>query len=88
MNKGPLHDVLLSAGANKKSIADAVEAIRGGQSVNDANAEDQRMALEKYTVDLTERLPSRASSTRLLGVTKKFAGRSRYCSVAPRIIQC
>jgi len=53
-NKGPLHDVLLSAGANKKSIADAVEAIRGGQSVNDANAEDQRMALEKYTVDLTE----------------------------------
>ena len=53
-DKGPLHDVLLSAGANKKSIADAVEAIRGGQSVNDANAEDQRMALEKYTVDLTE----------------------------------
>ncbi|MGB5327218.1 MAG: ATP-dependent chaperone ClpB [Gammaproteobacteria bacterium] len=54
-DKGPLHDVLLSAGANKKSIAAAVEAIRGGQSVNDANAEDQRMALEKYTVDLTER---------------------------------
>ena len=53
-DKGPLHDILLSAGANKKSIAAAVEAIRGGQSVNDANAEDQRMALEKYTVDLTE----------------------------------
>jgi ATP-dependent Clp protease ATP-binding subunit ClpB len=53
--KGPLNDVLLSAGANKKSIAAAVESIRGGQSVNDANAEDQRMALEKYTVDLTER---------------------------------
>jgi ATP-dependent Clp protease ATP-binding subunit ClpB len=54
-DKGPMNDVLLSAGANKKSIAAAVEAIRGGQSVNDANAEDQRMALEKYTVDLTER---------------------------------
>ena len=54
-DKGPLHDVLLSAGANKKSINAAVEAIRGGQSVNDANAEDQRMALEKYTIDLTER---------------------------------
>jgi ATP-dependent Clp protease ATP-binding subunit ClpB len=54
-DKGPLSDALLSAGANKKSIAAAVEAIRGGQSVNDANAEDQRMALEKYTVDLTER---------------------------------
>jgi len=54
-DKGPLQDILLSAGANKKSIAAAVEAIRGGQTVNDANAEDQRMALEKYTVDLTER---------------------------------
>ena len=53
-DKGPLHDVLSSAGANKKSIAAAVESIRGGQAVNDANAEDQRMALEKYTVDLTE----------------------------------
>jgi ATP-dependent Clp protease ATP-binding subunit ClpB len=53
--KGPLSDALLAAGASKKSIAAAVEAIRGGQSVNDANAEDQRMALEKYTVDLTER---------------------------------
>jgi len=53
--KGPLNDVLLAAGANKKSIAAAVEEIRGGQPVNDANAEDQRMALEKYTIDLTER---------------------------------
>ncbi|MDH5353235.1 MAG: ATP-dependent chaperone ClpB [Gammaproteobacteria bacterium] len=53
--KGPLADVLLSSGAKKQSITEAVEAIRGGQSVDDANAEDQRMALEKYTIDLTER---------------------------------
>ena len=53
--KGPLADVLLSSGAKKQSIIEAVEAIRGGQSVDDANAEDQRMALEKYTIDLTER---------------------------------
>jgi len=53
--KGPLADVLKSSGANKDSISKAVEAIRGGQSVDNANAEDQRMALEKYTVDLTER---------------------------------
>ena len=53
--KGPLNDILLAAGANKKALTDAVDAIRGGQAVNDANAEDQRMALEKYTVDLTER---------------------------------
>ena len=53
--KGPLTDVLLSAGASKQSIAAAVDAIRGGQAVDSANAEDQRMALEKYTIDLTER---------------------------------
>ncbi len=54
-DKGPLADVLMSSGANKKRIAVAVETIRGGQSVDNANAEDQRMALEKYTIDLTER---------------------------------
>jgi ATP-dependent Clp protease ATP-binding subunit ClpB len=53
--KGPLGDILLSAGANKQAIAAAVDGIRGGQAVDSANAEDQRMALEKYTVDLTER---------------------------------
>ena len=53
--KGPLSDVLLSSGAKKVSITKAVDAIRGGQSVDNANAEDQRMSLEKYTLDLTER---------------------------------
>jgi ATP-dependent Clp protease ATP-binding subunit ClpB len=53
--KGPLSDVLLSSGAKKATIIKAVDAIRGGQSVDNANAEDQRMSLEKYTVDLTER---------------------------------
>ncbi|TDJ27256.1 MAG: AAA family ATPase, partial [Gammaproteobacteria bacterium] len=52
--KGVLADVLKSSGANKKTIDKAVDAIRGGQSVDNANAEDQRMALEKYTIDLTE----------------------------------
>ena len=52
--KGVLADVLKSSGANKKSIENAVDAIRGGQQVDNANAEDQRMALEKYTIDLTE----------------------------------
>ncbi len=53
--KGPLADVLVSSGAGKKAIEDAVETIRGGQSVDSATAEDHRMALEKYTIDLTER---------------------------------
>ena len=53
--KGSLADVLISSGASKQAIEAAVEAIRGGQSVDSASAEDQRMALEKYTIDLTER---------------------------------
>jgi ATP-dependent Clp protease ATP-binding subunit ClpB len=53
--KGPLTDAMTSAGASKQLIATAIDAIRGGQSVDNAGAEDQRMALEKYTVDLTER---------------------------------
>ncbi len=53
--KGPLADVLMSSGASKKAIEAAVETIRGGQSVDSATAEDHRMALEKYTIDLTER---------------------------------
>ncbi len=54
-DKGQLADVLKSSGASKQAIAAAVDGIRGGQSVDSANAEDQRMALEKYTIDLTER---------------------------------
>jgi ATP-dependent Clp protease ATP-binding subunit ClpB len=53
--KGPVSDILKAAGATKQAAEQAVEAIRGGQSVDNANAEDTRMALEKYTIDLTER---------------------------------
>ncbi|MCP4429477.1 MAG: AAA family ATPase, partial [Gammaproteobacteria bacterium] len=52
--KGPLAEVLMASGVDKKKIAEAVEVIRGGQTVDNANAEEQRMALEKYTIDLTE----------------------------------
>ncbi|MCP4077642.1 MAG: ATP-dependent chaperone ClpB [Gammaproteobacteria bacterium] len=53
-DKGVLGDVLKSSGADKKSLEKTIDDIRGGQVVMDANAEDQRQALEKYTVDLTE----------------------------------
>src|SRR6185503_6319045 len=47
--------VLRNAGAVKGAIEKAVEEIRGGQKIDDPNAEESRQALEKYTVDLTER---------------------------------
>lgn len=47
--------MLRSVGANREKLLAAIEAIRGGQKVDDPNAEENRQALEKYTIDLTER---------------------------------
>ncbi len=54
-DKGQLGELLRHAGATKDALTRAVEELRGGQTVADPNAEDQRQALEKYTIDLTER---------------------------------
>ncbi len=54
-DKGALGDMLRKAGAAKGGIEKAIEQMRGGQRVDDPNAEDQRRALEKYTIDVTER---------------------------------
>lgn len=51
--QGPLADVLKQVGAEKNAIQKAIDEMRGGQTVNDPNAEDQRNALAKYTIDLT-----------------------------------
>jgi ATP-dependent Clp protease ATP-binding subunit ClpB len=44
-----------AAGLSRQSIETAVEAVRGGQNVNSAEAEGQRESLKKYCLDLTER---------------------------------
>ena len=54
-DKGQLGDLLRKAGAARDAIEKAIDNIRGGQQVDDPNAEEQRQALEKYTIDLTER---------------------------------
>jgi ATP-dependent Clp protease ATP-binding subunit ClpB len=53
--KGALGDILKQAGANRDAVEKAIDEIRGGEQVVDPNAEDNRQALEKYTVDVTER---------------------------------
>lgn len=50
-----LSAVLKQAGADRNQIEKVIDELRGGETVNDPNAEDQRQALEKYTLDLTER---------------------------------
>ena len=53
--KGALADILKQAGANRDAIEKAIDDLRGGEQVVDPNAEENRQALEKYTIDLTER---------------------------------
>jgi ATP-dependent Clp protease ATP-binding subunit ClpB len=43
------------SGLSRKALESAIDAVRGGQNVNSAEAEGQREALKKYTLDLTER---------------------------------
>jgi len=51
--KGGLQRILKKFDVNKQAISAAIDNMRGGQNVNDANAEDQRQALNKYTINLT-----------------------------------
>lgn len=46
---------LLAKFGDKKRLQDVVAQVRGGESVNDPEAEENRQALDKYTIDLTER---------------------------------
>ena len=54
-DKSPLLPIMQQAGAVRGAIEKSIDDLRGGQQVNDPNAEDTRQALEKYTIDLTER---------------------------------
>jgi len=54
-DKGTLGRVLKDSGAVKGAVDKAIDDLRGGEKVSDPNAEEQRGALEKFTIDLTER---------------------------------
>jgi len=57
-DKGELGAALKAAGATKPNIEAAIDKLRGGEKVQSENAEESRQALEKYTIDLTERAES------------------------------
>jgi ATP-dependent Clp protease ATP-binding subunit ClpB len=54
-DSSPLKSVFEQAGAVRGAVEKAIDDLRGGQQVDDPNAEDTRQALERYTIDLTER---------------------------------
>ncbi|MEE2604453.1 ATP-dependent chaperone ClpB [Alcanivorax sp. NBRC 102024] len=57
-DNGELGKLMKNAGITKKTLAEKIAQVRGGEAVNDPNAEDKREALDKYTVNLTERAES------------------------------
>src|SRR5882757_3050477 len=54
-DRGELGRILKSCGATRAALEKAIEEVRGGAKVDDAGAEENRQALEKYSIDLTER---------------------------------
>ena len=54
-NKGDMGQLARSNGLTRKALEAAIDAVRGGQNVDSADAEDQRESLKKYCIDLTER---------------------------------
>jgi ATP-dependent Clp protease ATP-binding subunit ClpB len=54
-DRGELGRILKSTGAARAALETAIDEVRGGSKVEDAGAEENRQALEKYSIDLTER---------------------------------
>ena len=54
-DQGEVGKILGKSGVVKSVLAEKIKEVRGGETVNDPNAEDKREALEKYTQDLTSR---------------------------------
>jgi ATP-dependent Clp protease ATP-binding subunit ClpB len=57
-DKGDTGKLLKANGVTRKALEQAINAVRGGQGVQNQEAEGQREALKKYTIDLTERARS------------------------------
>ena len=54
-DQGETGRILKDAGARREAVEQAIDAVRGGEKVTSENAEEARGALDKYTIDLTER---------------------------------
>ena len=54
-DRGELGRLLKANGATRAALEKAIDEVRGGAKVEDAGAEENRQALEKYSIDLTER---------------------------------
>jgi len=54
-SKGSVAELLKTSGVTAAALSGAIQEVRGGESVDNPEAEESRQALDKYTIDLTER---------------------------------
>ena len=83
-DKGPAGKLAREHGLSRKALEAAVDAVRGGAQVGSAEAEGQREALKKYTIDLTDRAPP--SSARSMAASRCTG--SMYWWSWPTAIDC
>jgi len=86
-DKGECGRLLKQHGVARAPLEQAIAAVRGGSSVESAEAEGQRESLKKYCLDLTERA-RQGKLDPVIGATTRSAAPSRCCSAAPRITRC
>jgi len=86
-DKGELGQLLRNHGATKAVLAGAIDQLRGGEAVQDANAENIARR-STNTRSISPSAPRTPSSIRSSAVTRKSAASSRCCSVAPRTTRC
>ena len=54
-DKAALGELMRSSGGKAENLKAAIEKVRGGDTVSDQNAEESRQALDRFTVNLTNR---------------------------------
>jgi ATP-dependent Clp protease ATP-binding subunit ClpB len=86
-DKGELGQLLRNHGATKPVLAAAIDQLRGGEAVQDANAEEHRQALDKYTIDFTRRAET-ASSIRSSAARRRSRRPSKCWPGARRTTRC
>ena len=74
--KDDVAKTLKATGVTKADIASVIDSVRGGESVNDPNAEENRQALDKYTVDLTTKAAEATTIMALLIVPRMTSSMS------------
>ena len=86
-DKGEAGRLLREAGLQRKPLEAAIEAVRGGNNVDDQEGDANRQALAKYTTDLTERA-RQGKLDPVIGRDDEIRRAIQICSVVPRTILC